>query len=224
MLKFFGKLAAFFVIIIFFFSLWLYSIGIVPAGLFHSMRILSPAILLLAVCGSSLLDTTHLRTKRSYLLLLFGLSFVCYIAFIQDIFVPCNPLNLRLKDLAMAACIVPDSVNMRDVVLDDIKDVSDNSAILSDGALHHAFLAMNKENSRKIRIVPLWGPEVKFLFEKETNFEKGVEGLRKIGINYVLIGQKNNLNMNYLRKFDFFNKLPLYSKHLDKEEKLFALP
>jgi hypothetical protein len=222
MLKFFGKLAAFFVIIIFFFSLWLYSIWI-PAGLFHSMRILSPAILLLAVCGSSLLDATHLRTKCRYLLVLFSLSFVCYIVFIQDIFVPCNPLNLRLKDLAMAACLVPDSVNMRDVVLNDIKDVPDNSAILSDGALHHAFLAMNKKNSRKIRIVPVWGPEARFLFEKGTNFEKGVEGLKKIGINYVLIGQKNNLNMNYLKKFDFFSQFHIHSKII-VEDKLYELP
>ncbi|HBC85772.1 MAG TPA: hypothetical protein DCZ94_02335 [Lentisphaeria bacterium] len=221
--KSFRKLGALFIITILFFSLWIYSIWI-PAGLFHSMRILTPIILILAICGSSLLDMPSLRTNRRHLFVLFGLSFVCYIAFIQNIFVPFNPLNLQPKDMLMAASIVPDSVNMKEVVLNDVKDVPENSAILSDGALHHAFLAMDKENSKNIRIVPVWSPEVRFLFEKETDFEKGVAGLKNIGIRYVLIGQRGNLNMIYLRKFDFFNKLSLRSRHLDQEEKLFALP
>ncbi|MCX6986315.1 MAG: hypothetical protein NT118_16445 [Lentisphaerae bacterium] len=204
-------------------SLWIYSISI-PAGLFHSMRILSPMIVILAVCGSAPLEKVTRQNKKKYAFIMFALSVVCSIAFIQNIFVPCNPLNLKSKrDFLMAACIVPDSVNMQEDTLNCIKDIPEKSAILSDGALQHAFLAMSGEYNKNIRIVPVWSPEVRFLFENNMTFEKGAYGLRKIGINYVLIGKKGNLNLNYLGKFDFFRKYNSQSKLLAGET-LFELP
>jgi hypothetical protein len=206
------------------FLLWIYSAGLVPAGLFHSLRILSPVIVILAVCGSGTLEKVTRQNKTIRALITFSLSFICLITFIQNIFVPCNPLNLKSKqDFLMAACIIPDSVNAQEDTFNYIKDVPEGSVILSDGAIQHAFLAMNKERSKNIRIVPIWSPEVRFLFAKDMTFEKGVAGLRKIGINYVLIGKKGNLNFNYLRKFQFFQKFDAKSKPL-VDEVLFELP
>ncbi|MFZ2654397.1 MAG: hypothetical protein WAX69_05735 [Victivallales bacterium] len=65
-------------------SLWIYSIRI-PGGLFHSMRILSPVIAILAVCGAYYLDSISRERPKTRLSLLFILSFLCLMAFVQNI-------------------------------------------------------------------------------------------------------------------------------------------
>lgn len=218
------RLGFFIIITALMFALWVYSMQIVPAGIFHSMRILSPIIVLNAGCGAFILLLFAGLHKQAYHIILTFLSIFCLITFIQNIFVPCNPLNLKSKnDFLMAACIIPDFVNTQEDTFIYIKDIPEKSVILSDGAIQHAFLAMNKETNKNIRIVPVWSPEVRFLFSGEMTFENGAKKLRGIGINYVLIGKNGNLNFNYLGKFDFFKKYNSKSKLLAGEE-LFELP
>lgn len=204
--------------------LWIYSMQIVPGGVFHSMRILSPVIVLNSVCGSCLILSIANAYKRSHYIILSLMSFICMITFIQNIFVPYNPLNIKTFDgLLIAACIIPDPTNNEEEILDLVRDIPDNSAILSENALYHAILAINKDKNRGIRIVPVWSPEVKFLFDREISFGQCRQQLEKIGIRYVLIRRTDNLNMNYLWKFKFFRHYPSFSKALDNEKKLFLL-
>ncbi len=202
-------------------SLWIYSIWI-PGGLFHSMRILSPAIAVMAVCGSSLLDSISKRSEKIYLLSIYILSAISLFTFFQNIFVPSNPLALNLKDWPVAAGIVP-LTNGDQGLLDLLKELPEGSKIISDSAPFHAILAQNKNESRNITVVPLWSPEVRFLFDKNTTFEEGCARLKKCGINYAFLIRKDNLNMIYLRNFQFFQKYDMASKPLT-DTNLFKLP
>lgn len=203
-------LGFFLVIAVLMFSLWIYSIWI-PGGLFHSMRILSPAIAILAVCGGYYLGCISKERPKVHLSLLCILSFLCLLAFLQNTVVPSNPLNLKLKDWPLATGIVQD-IEAYQAPIDLIQPLPDDSKILSDNAPFHAILALNGKENRNIRVIPVWSPEVRFLFEKGMTFEEGRARLKKGGINYVLLNKNDNLNMIYLRKFQFFNKLHSSSK------------
>ncbi len=209
-------------ICIIFASLWLYSIWI-PAGLFHSMRILSPAISILCVSG---IKTFHITATGNRLRMNIGLILLFIVStmtFIQNIFVPLNPLNIRGRDFLLAASIVADPVNLEEETVETLVKLPENSIILSDGALQHAYAARNKEKLKNIRIIPVWGPQVRFLFDEKMDFQKSSEILRKKNIRYVMIGRKGNLNMNYLQKFDFFRQFHVRSKTV-VEDRLYELP
>ena len=221
----FRRLGFSLIITILMLMLWAYSMQIVPGGIFHSMRILSPIIALNAVCGAFILLLVTGLHKRAYHATLIILSVLCLATFIQNIFVPCNPLKLKTKDdFLVAACIVPDPAVDPDEIFNLLKEIPDNSIILSDGPRYHAPLVMDMKRSRNIRLIPVWSSEVKFLFDNATSFEQCCQKLEKMEIRYVLMGRNGNLNMNYYRKFEFFRKYPTYSKPLDDENRLFMLP
>ncbi|HCE44116.1 MAG TPA: hypothetical protein DET40_11255 [Lentisphaeria bacterium] len=215
------KLGFFLLITALMFILWMYSLQIVPGGLYHSMRILSPVIAILAICGSYFLDYVSMERPKLRLALLCILSCMCLLTLIQNIVAPFNPLTLKFKEWPMAAGIVPESASIPE--LDMIQAIPEGSKILSDNAHLHAILALNGRENRNIRVIPVWSPEVQFLFEKEMSFDEGVSRLKKCGINYVFLMHNDNLNMIYLRKFQFFQKLQSSSKPL-VDGTLFELP
>jgi len=220
----FRKLGFFMVITLIMCMLWIYSIWI-PAGLFHSMRILSPVIVLNSVCGAHLLLMISKMHDKAYKTVISILVVLCLVTLIQDTIVPCTPLQIRSKeDFLLASCIIPDPDNISEEILDLVQYLPDNSCVLTENPLYHAILAMNKDKSKGIRLVPIWSPVVKFLFGKSKSFNQSCGELEKLGIRYVLIGREGNLNMNYLGKYEFFRLYPLNAKPLDEKKKLFELP
>ncbi len=207
----------------YFIFLWLYSIWI-PAGLFHSMRILSPAIAMFAVSGAGVFLWVSGKLKCGFFISCVLLTISSYAALLQDMIVPYSPAligKFPLKVLIGAVNI--ESPHPRDEVVVYAEKLPVGSAILSDANRHHAFLYGNREIRGRIRILPIWSPEVRFLFEPDMSFEEANFRLRDLGINYVLIGDKDNLNMNYLSKFDFFRRYRDFSKPLI-DGKILELP
>lgn len=195
-----------------FIGLWLYSLPIVPAGLFHSMRILSPAIAILSISAVKIFRLTEMDKGEKMKITLVLLMIVTTITFIQNIVVPLNPLKINKENILLATSVVPDTINLEKETIDILSMLPENSLILSDGALQHAYLEKNKDKFKNIVIIPVWAPKVHFLFNEENDFQKASELLKKSGIKYVMMGHKGNLNMNYLKKFDFFRQYPLQSK------------
>ena len=203
------------------FGLWLSHI-IIPAGIFHSMRILSPAISLLAVCGACGIVLLQERYPGIYKPSVIFLSVACLITCFQNIFTAYNPFNYELKYWPMAASIVP-AYDASQEIFDYIEGIPDGSKILTDDARYHSTLARSQENMRNISLINVCSPEVRFLFDKDTSFESGTSRLKKLGINYVIIRQEKNINYAYLKKFEFFRKYKALSKSL-KDGEMRELP
>ncbi len=211
------------IITLYFFLLWLYSIWI-PAGLFHSMRILSPAIAICAVSGTGaflwLSHKTRMRATHQYSLL----AIMASVAVLQDVIIPYSPRLIGKFPLSVLSGMVNiEHPHPRDEVRSYAEKLPAGSAILSDGARHHAFLSTDKEIVEKIRIVALWSPEVAFLYDKNMNFEEANRRLKTLGIRYVLTGHRGSLNMRYLEKFEFFREFRSRSKPI-VDDKLVGLP
>jgi hypothetical protein len=192
-------------------SLLLYHI-IVPAGLFHAMRMLSPMIVLLAVCGSYLFCMIVQKFKKSYAPIVWILSLFCLITAVQNTVVPCNPLNLKSDQWLMASCIVPDSVDMFGDFFNEIDKIPEGSRILCDDSRYHYALLKYKERSRNIRLVTVCSPEIGFLYDPSIGFDEANARLEKLGIRYVMIGRHDNIQFLYLEKFKFYSEYAAHSK------------
>jgi len=220
------KMGHFLITATMFFALWLYAI-VAPQGLFHSMRILSPAIALLGVCGAWPLGTLASRNRLAHAVVLVVLVCANLIALLQNLFIPCNPWRFSLSRWPETLKLVWQYQGQSpDEVLAFTEFLPEQARVLSDNPVVHGMLISNYQSGHKLRLVPVWSPEVRFLFDPEVAFADGAVRLQELGINYVLIQRQGNLNFNYLNRFPFFQKYDAEAKLLHRDEyvDLYALP
>lgn len=205
-----GYVAMSVIIVVF---LWIYSVGQTSGGLFLSMRVLSPALIMLSILGGGLLAGLAVKKWRYGFIAIF-LFCVCLLASIQNLVIPFSSWRLPMRYWLSAGFFPLHDPGIH--ILDCVDKVSVNARILSDNAFVHAVLCSRP--SRTVSIVPVWSPEVEFLFYEEKAVETACRDLRRHGINYVLYSP-DSLNNVYLENFPFFAgyreiSIPLYEgKH-----------
>lgn len=176
--------------------LWLISIGKTGGGYFWAIRVLSPALLLLSVCAGIFLEQ-RTRTNRDVIAVVFLAVFVY--AMIYDFVAPAKPENIPASQWALVA-FHPNPAN--DVKTQRLAPYLKklNCRILSDDAYLHAGLFPSG-----IELVPVWSPEVSFLFEPGLKAEDARK--RLIGLNIkALLYSSQGLNSRYLNQFAFFSQ------------------
>lgn len=176
-------------------GLWAVSIGYTAAGFVYAMRVLAPAIVLVAVLGAIAL--TRLLPEG------------------RDRWAGPVLLTLLAGEAALRALVLPANVYR----------VPTTEWLTAGGAVHayhaqplfrelarqtagHRLLVLGPNallNRHGAATVPLWSPEVAFLWDESLTVEQAAAQLIQKDIAYVLLG-RGAINQQYLQQLPFFQK------------------
>lgn len=178
--------------------LWIFSIGKTGGGYFWTLRVLSPALVLGSVCAGVYIDRVLVESKKFLVIGLLLLLAGCF-AFLYDFVLPARPWTLPVSKWTQVA-FEPNPVHevwARDVA-PHLQPLG--CRILSDDAYAHAALY-----GYGIEVVPVWSPEVRFLFEQKLTDEESRARLISLNIRAVLLSRES-MNNRYLTQFSFFSQ------------------
>lgn len=178
--------------------LWIFSIGKTGGGYFWTLRVLSPALVLVSICAGIYLDQILRESKR---LLIVGVLLLCAgcFALLYDLILPARPWTFPVSQWVKAA-IQPNPVHevWANAVAPRLKPLS--CRILSDDAYAHAALY-----PYGIEVVPVWSPEVAFMFDAKLAPAEVRRRLVSMNIRAVLLSRES-MNNRYLAEFPFFSQ------------------
>ena len=181
-------------------AVWLQSAGYTSGGILVSTRVLSPAMVLLSITGAGILERLTQRAKWNIAVIAAVILCQMWTAG-HGVFYPDNPLNLPLGQWAQNAfrrIPEPAEFQVRDQLA---KILPARSRMLAENAGLHAALS-----EKGIDVVPVWSPEVRFLFLSPP--EDAERQLRALNIGSVAY-YPQSLNTRYLTAVSpFYAALP----------------
>ena len=203
-----ARMVAFFVVVII--ALWWISVAHTAGGLFYSLRVLSPAFALLIVAGSYALGFLN-RYRFASSLVSFALLCVFVEALPKTLVLPENPYRVTARDWPQTGGQFSRSVRMSEQeLLTTIRKLPEpgRDRILSDIAGLPRLLAPTT-----MKVVPLWSPEVAWLFDSSLQPEVVARHWQESGLVYILIG-KASLTGDFVRthaqwRAPYFTVVPL---------------
>ena len=134
-------------------AVWIVSVGYTSGGVEISMRVLSPALVVLSIAAAGALEGW---TGRWHSIALIGIGVCLLWTAAQGVFFPFDPLALRPGQTAFPVVDAPMEFKLHDQFA---KMLPRGSRVLSDSAYLHAALY-----DTGIEVVPVWSPEVRFIF------------------------------------------------------------
>ncbi len=181
-------------------AVWIQSVGFTSGGAEGSMRVLSPALVVLSITGAGLLEPLT-RRARWYTPMTAAIIAWHFFTAAQGAVSPNSLASLRPGQwLASAFPRVPPPAEfqVRDKL---VQLLPPGQRVLSDSAYLHAALI-----DRGIEVVPVWSPEVRFIFSSSP--EESEQRLRALHIGSVIC-YPQTMNMTYLSSASpFYAKLP----------------
>jgi Dolichyl-phosphate-mannose-protein mannosyltransferase len=170
-------------------AVWIQSIGYTNGGFWYAARVLSPALAVLSIIGSGFLDQLT-RRPRWYVAILALIVPGQIWAAIQGAVHPNNPAALPPSEWRQVA-FRPPPVAPEEQVMDQLVKIwPPGSRVLSESSYLHAMAI-----DRGIDVVPVWSPEVRFLFSSPP--EEAERQLRALGIGSVAY-YPNSVNTRFL--------------------------
>ena len=181
-------------------AVWIQSIGYTSGGAEKSVRVLSPVLVVLSIAAAGLLEPLTRRTWQIRALVLAILLCQVWTAANGAVY-PSDLLSLAPSQWLPSA-FPGKSSNVEFEVRDRLTSLlPPGYRVLSDSAYLHAALI-----GKGIDVVPVWSPEVRFLFSSTA--EESDRRLRELRIGSVVCYPKT-LNMDYLvSKSPFYASLP----------------
>ena len=182
-------------------AVWLQSTGYTSGGVGISMRVLSPALVVLSVLGAGVMEPL---TRRAHLYAATMITIVLCQAWTAayGVFYPNEPYAVPVahwRENAFRPVLPPTEFQLRDELLQKV--LVPGSRVLSDNAYLHAALI-----DKGVEVVPVWSPEVSFLFSAPP--EEVDNRLRSLGITSVAYYPKS-FNTGYLVSASpFYASLP----------------
>ena len=181
--------------------LWFHSIKYTVTQIF-SIRVLLPGIIFLSICGAGFISWLKKKKKGIYITFIVFIILLCLRSIPFVIFYPTHPSQIPNKEwfkylFSYKIENVGDEIFLPEI-LNNLKVPV--SRILSDNAYAHSILV-----DSKFEIVPVWSPEVFFIFNNSLSSNEIRKKLKEININAVLYYPKS-LNNLYLNQFYFFSK------------------
>lgn len=159
---------------------WLGSVPFTAGGLFYSMRVLSPLLLIgCAWGGAALAQWVPGRTHLAGLLL--GLGLFAADASLRAWTIPSNPYTISPLEWPVAGYQLQRDFERNDRPFITAVARMVSGRVLSESAgVQHVFHAQGRE------LVPIWSPEVAFLFDPAFKGD-AVTRLRGLGFTHLLL-------------------------------------
>lgn len=166
------------------FALWFASMAFTAGGLFYSLRVLSPALALLAVTSSYALGI-FVRHPVAVKYLNAALLLVVLEALPKTLVLPENPYRIATRDWPHAGRQFTTVVQTDQAeLLARLKSLPDRTRILTDNAGLPRLLAPTGTEA-----LPLWSPEVAWLFDTSIRAEEVARRWQKSGFRYLVVGK-----------------------------------
>jgi hypothetical protein len=194
------------VIVVLLTAVWIQAAAYTSGGVEKSVRVLSPAIVVLSIAGAGLADRWTARAQWRTAAVAVLLLWQAWTA-AHGVFYPNPPLSLRPDQWAHAAFqpLLPQpEFQIRDQLASLLPA---GTRVLTDNAYLHAALI-----DKGIEVVPVWSPEVRFLFTASADqADRQLRALRIATVAYY----PQSLNTSYLTAASpFFAELPRHSHSL----------
>ncbi len=173
--------------------LWLVSEPFTADSLFYSLRVLSPALALLAVVAAYALGFFLQRAETTkYAALL--VAVLALEALPKTLVLPDNPYRTAMRDWPQAGGQFIATVRGQEQQMTaKLQPLPDRKRILSDNA--DLMLA-----SLGTEVVPLWSPEVAWLFDARLKPQEIARRWQKSGFRYLMLG-KSEPATNFIRTY-----------------------
>jgi hypothetical protein len=181
-------------------AVWIQSIGYTSGGVEMSTRVLSPALVVLSITGAGILERLTSRTRWRAAVM--TAIIVCQLwTAAQGAIYPSDPFSLR-SGLWLQSAFPRIGANVEFQVRDRLAGIlPPGDRVLSDSAYLHAALA-----GAGIEVVPVWSPEVRFIFSSSP--EESERRLRSLRIGSVVCYPQTK-NMAFLTSASpFYASLP----------------
>lgn len=177
-----ARIVAVFVVLVA--TLWLASVAYTAGGLFYSLRVLSPALALLAVVGGYAFSL-FFREKAAAVVAALALVFVSLEALPKTLVLPENPYRMAARDWPQAAEQFPAAVRTGEQdLLAKLKPLPGRRQIVTDNAgLPRVLAEIGTE------VVPLWSPDVAWLFDDSLKPQEVARRWQKSGLRYIVVGK-----------------------------------
>jgi hypothetical protein len=181
-------------------AVWIQAAGYTSGGVENSIRVLSPATVILSILGAGALQPWVERA--GVLNLAVTAIILCQVwTAAHGVFYPSDPLSVPMsqwRESAFQAVPAPIEFQLREPLANSLRT---GSRIVSDNAYLHAALI-----EKGIEVVPVWSPEVRFLFSAPA--QEAAERLEALGISGVGY-YPQSLNTTYLKSASpFYASLP----------------
>jgi hypothetical protein len=181
-------------------TVWLQSASYTSGGIEASTRVLSPALVVLSILGAGLLTAWTASAAVQKLVVVTVVVCQMWTA-VHAALYPRDPLTVALREWrsdAFQPTSQPIEFEVRDQL---VRLLPAGTRVLSDNAYLHAALI-----DKGIEVVPVWSPEVRFLFSSTP--EEAQRRLQALGIASVAY-YPESLNTSYLVSASpFYASLP----------------
>lgn len=178
-------------------GLWAVSLGFTAAGFTSSLRVLSPALLIAAILGGAAL-ARWVPARRYLAGLVLALLIFASDAALRTLVLPANVYKIP-PSVWLAVGGAVHEYHQRPVYR-QLADYTAGRRILVLGPA--ALLNQNGAST-----VPLWSPEVGYLWDESVARGEAVRRLTDSGIGFVLINT-GEVNREYLDQIAFFRRTP----------------
>ncbi len=188
--------------------LCMYSIGYTPGGIFHSMRVLAPALPPLSALAGCLIAefaAGRLRRTAACAALFSAASAAC----VQDLIVPFAVTKLPLKDWYYAG--FSGRYDFSGEILGYNEILPEGSALITDNPVFNTVLSGTP--GARIRPVVVWSPELGFMFDERLSGDEVRAELVRRNLRYICL-RRDSLNYNYYGRFAFFRDLEIHCRKL----------
>ncbi len=184
------------------FFIWAYSIGMTAGGFFYSMRVLNPALVLSSLAAGAFCIAMLKAGAFPRITIVAAACLLCCAGFLQDFTVPLEiwnrPLGESLKVFVATHRYFPGMSCAQKTFM--FIPQGQKTRILGDNSYFHAAFS-----GGYIEMVPVWSPEVAFLFDESATFEEQLKLLSERGISFLLHSPQLP-NKKYLKTIPFFRR------------------
>ncbi len=170
-------------------AVWIRFVGYTLGGLAMSMRVFAPAVVALSIAAGGALEPLLRRRAATAVALAAVVALQLWTAG-HALLYPAHPLSVPLRQWPQQA-LAPHPPPSEEQLGDDlVGELPPGSRVLSDSPYLHAALV-----EHGVEVVPVWSPEVRFLFELPA--EQADQRLRSLGIAAVAV-YPGTINTHYL--------------------------
>lgn len=183
--------------------LWAYSTNYTCGGIYYSMRVLSPAIIALSIIAGG--SIANFATKFSIMEKLIKIAFIPILTFffLIALTLPASPFKTPTKLWVNTA--FGKNSGIEDMIFKYVTTIPSDSLILCDSALYQSQLYQRSD--RRVKLIPIWTPELLFLFDEEISFHAKIAKLRAFGITHIM-RTNDSANNNFFEHYSFFREYP----------------